>query len=319
MHLCDELQTTGPLIVGLGSENVLETGLRLHQTYGVPLIPGSALKGLCSHYCDQVFGQRHLGNDAATDNKRFRKGWKEDGHEYHKLIFGETEEGGVITFHDAWITPPSLKDRALRLDVMTPHHPKWQTNNAPPTDFDSPIPVTFLSVAGTFVVRLSWSGPRDTAPEQAFKWTQLAMAILKEALAESGVGGKTSSGYGRLIAVTHHCSEDEKGPESVSIEPPKSKAVDLASLSLLEVQLLKEKTNKDHWKGQIPETTIKGAITNSANVPSGKQAGHLIKVKRISTDIKNPSFQYLTDDEYAKEEKKAESKPRESGKKRGSR
>ena len=44
------------LIVGLGSENVLETGIRLHHTYGMPIIPGSALKGLAAHYCDQVWG-----------------------------------------------------------------------------------------------------------------------------------------------------------------------------------------------------------------------------------------------------------------------
>src|SRR5262249_5571079 len=34
------------LIVGLGNKGVIEAGLRLHHTYGVPLIPGSALKGL---------------------------------------------------------------------------------------------------------------------------------------------------------------------------------------------------------------------------------------------------------------------------------
>lgn len=43
------LQTAGRLIVGLGSENVLETGIRLHHTYGLPIIPGSALKGLAAH------------------------------------------------------------------------------------------------------------------------------------------------------------------------------------------------------------------------------------------------------------------------------
>src|SRR5690348_764483 len=32
----ERLSTAGRLIVGLGSENVLETGLQLHHTYGVP-------------------------------------------------------------------------------------------------------------------------------------------------------------------------------------------------------------------------------------------------------------------------------------------
>ena len=53
------------LIVGLGLENVLEAGIRLHHNYGLPIIPGSALKGLATHYCDQVWGP--------TDEK-FKKG-----------------------------------------------------------------------------------------------------------------------------------------------------------------------------------------------------------------------------------------------------
>ena len=37
------------LIIGLGNPNPLETSLTLHPQYGVPLIPGSAVKGLTRH------------------------------------------------------------------------------------------------------------------------------------------------------------------------------------------------------------------------------------------------------------------------------
>ena len=193
LHSVETLKTAGRLIVGLGSENVLETGLRLHHTYGVPIIPGSALKGLAAHYCHDVWGQSRA-QDVAEENLPYQR-----GHQFHNVAFGTTEDGGVITFHDAWMTPESLDQGALQLDVMTPHHPKWQSNEAPPTDFDSPVPVSFLSVAGTFQIRLSWNGPAETSPELATEWTGRAMTILKEALAEWGVGGKTSSGYGRLV------------------------------------------------------------------------------------------------------------------------
>ena len=192
LHVAD-LCTGGRLIVGLGSENVLETGIRLHHTYGIPVIPGSALKGLASHYCDHSWGQRGVENPS-KENELFRGGAKGS---HHSLLFGTTGVGGVIAFHDAWIVPESLKHDGLMLDVMTPHHPKWQTNEAPPTDFDSPIPVAFLSVSGMFRVRVSWAGPPES--QEAEKWTDLAFCLLKEALAEWGVGGKTSSGYGRLV------------------------------------------------------------------------------------------------------------------------
>lgn len=45
-----EMAVTDRLIVGLGAESVLETGITLNKVYGVPVIPGSALKGLTRHY-----------------------------------------------------------------------------------------------------------------------------------------------------------------------------------------------------------------------------------------------------------------------------
>src|SRR5579872_4123075 len=38
------------MVVGLGGESVLETDLTLHHLYGIPFIPGSALKGLTRSY-----------------------------------------------------------------------------------------------------------------------------------------------------------------------------------------------------------------------------------------------------------------------------
>jgi len=190
LHLFVDLSTANRLIVGLGSENVLETGIRLHHTYGLPFIPGSALKGLASHYCDHVWGSRGEANPP-KENKLFRRGEK-----YHQFLFGNTDDGGVITFHDAWLLPEKNLN-VLKLDVMTPHHPDWPTKKTPPTDFDSPIPVTFLSVSGAFRVRVSWAGPAGF--QQSAEWTSLALELLKEALADWGVGGKTSSGYGRLV------------------------------------------------------------------------------------------------------------------------
>jgi len=180
----DRLKTDGRLIVGLGADNVLETGIRLHHTYGLPFLPGSALKGLASHYCDQVWGQSEEG-----------RGFQKNAA-HHKFLFGATDDGGAIVFHDAWIVPASVNEGCLALDVMTPHHPDWQLHKKSPTDFDSPVPVPFLSVAGTFHVAVSWAGP--AAHAEARRWTNLAFDLLTRALSDWGAGGKTSGGYGRL-------------------------------------------------------------------------------------------------------------------------
>ncbi len=174
------------LIIGIGNENVLETGLTLHHTYGTPIIPGTALKGLASHYCDQVWG--------AGDGK-FKR-----GEEYHRAIFGTSDDSGHFIFHDAWITPETMK-HSLRRDVMTPHHMEYYSGEdkgqAAPTDFDDPNPVTFLSVAGTFHVAVSC----DVPGAEGDKWADLAFRLLTDALREWGIGGKTSAGYGRLTIV----------------------------------------------------------------------------------------------------------------------
>lgn len=195
------LSVQGRSIVGLGGENILETGITLHHTYGVPMIPGTALKGLAAHYCDQVWGVKNaefkkkaLFCEAGQEKKR-------SGH-YFTQLFGTTDDSGHIIFHDAWITPESLTtpNQGLILDVMTPHHGDYYMadptdNFTAPTDFDSPNPVTFLSVAGAFHVAVSCDVPGETGK----KWAYLAFTLLLQALSQWGIGGKTNAGYGRMV------------------------------------------------------------------------------------------------------------------------
>jgi len=194
-------ETLGRMVIGLGSENVLETGLSLQHTYGTPLIPGSALKGLAAHYCDQVWGV--IDDEIGPD-------FKLDGT-YHKTIFGTSEDSGHIIFHDAWITPESLVG-SLKPDVMTPHHSNYYSNKngAAPTDYDDPKPIIFLSIAGSFHVAVSC----DVDSDDGKKWTDLAFKILTEALCEWGIGGKTNTGYGRLVP------EGTVDPDPNKVKPP---------------------------------------------------------------------------------------------------
>lgn len=196
-----EMGTCGRLIVGLGTPSALETGISLHHTYGVPYLPGTALKGLAAHYCDQVWG---WGEDGDVRFRKHRERSPDDparGKELapgdaYAVLFGTTEDAGHITFHDAWYIPRSVK--SLVRDVMTPHHMAYygEKNGAAPTDFDEPNPVSFLSVNGSFLLAVSCDlEPKETAGRQ---WAELALTLLSQALEEWGIGGKTSSGYGRL-------------------------------------------------------------------------------------------------------------------------
>jgi len=173
-----EATVLGRMIIGLGDESVLETSVTLHHTYGVPYIPGSALKGLAASYVRQK-----LGED-----------WKKESEAY-KTIFGETDEAGYITFFDAYYVPGSgHKGQALYPDVITVHHSNYyQGKEDAPADWDSPIPVPFLSATGKYLIALA-------APDlqQPTEWINITYSILREALQTLGIGAKTSSGYGRM-------------------------------------------------------------------------------------------------------------------------
>lgn len=171
-----EATVRGRMVVGLGVESVLETSIVLHRTYGVPVIPGSALKGLASSAACRLFRD---------------EGWQRNG-ESHKTMFGDTTTAGYVTFYDAMFVPShsvNSEKLPLDLDVMTVHHREYYgTGKKPPADWDSPVPVPFLTAHGKYLIAIE-------GPEQ---WALAAWDILKIALAEEGIGAKTAAGYGRM-------------------------------------------------------------------------------------------------------------------------
>ena len=168
--------TLGRLVVGLGADSVLENAITLHRTYGVPYIPGSALKGLAAHY---------------AHNRLDDPAWKKRG-KAHIILFGDTTSAGYVTFFDALYVPGSTpNEKPLALDVVTVHHPDYyQSKDSPPADWDSPNPVPFVSVRGGVQFLVALHGPDE--------WVEAAFRILALALKEEGIGAKTNSGYGRM-------------------------------------------------------------------------------------------------------------------------
>jgi|SRR5579863_134671 len=197
-----EAQVKGRMIVGLGSESVLETAISLHRTYGIPYIPGSALKGLAANYA-----RLRLGGD-----------WGKDG-KYYKIVFGDTDDAGYITFFDALYVPDTGPEKKpLYPDVITVHHQKYyQDAKEAPSDRDNPTPVPFISATGTYLIALA-------APDlqQPDGWITVTFKILEGALKTFGIGAKTSSGYGRLKLEVGDSDASPTNTGSVQTVNPKS-------------------------------------------------------------------------------------------------
>ncbi len=170
-----ELDLLGRLYIGLTRDSALETGITVQHAWGMPMIPGSALKGI----------SRHVAQTASTLKN------EPDAITY---LFGSEKDAepecGAVVFHDAWWVPqPDAKPFAA--EVVTPHHTEYYNmGKRHATDFDSPIPAAQIAAQGRF--RFVVEGDPG--------WCKLALALLKLALTRHGVGGKTTSGYGLFAA-----------------------------------------------------------------------------------------------------------------------
>jgi CRISPR-associated protein Cmr6 len=169
---------TWRFVVGLGGASVLETGMTLHHLYGIPIIPGSALKGLARAYAETAEGK--TPNDPTV-----------------VAVFGKPPrstplESGEIIFFDAIPVSPLR----FKLDVMTSHFQKYYQGNEPPADWQDPNPIYFLTVQNTkflFAVAARRKESKD--------YVSTAMNWLKKGLEELGIGAKTAAGYGYFVEV----------------------------------------------------------------------------------------------------------------------
>jgi CRISPR-associated protein Cmr6 len=214
-----ELTLESRLLVGHGNSSATDVGLTVHHTWGVPIIPGSALKGLVAHYVDATYGPNdpnkkpweQEGDDriradyqgVSWNRRRIERGpgavyralfGAPDAHEDATMRdngFAAGAARGLVTFHDALYVPGSVEgDKPFAPDVLTVHQKGYydSTGETAPNDYDSPNPVALLTVRPKCKLFLALSGPSD--------WTELAAKLLKDAFEQWGVGGKTAAGYG---------------------------------------------------------------------------------------------------------------------------
>lgn len=189
---------TGVFVTGMGNAHPVENGMTWHPTLGVPYLQGSSVKGVVRNIVESYL-------DAKEEQE------KEDKQRLLFTLFGSTTKdaqspefhsstGGLI-FFDAF----PLQPVKLRQEVMTPHMGKWYaegknitdvagTPSAVPADWHDPIPVTYLVVdqPASFMFSIASCSHSGLGRGTVSK----AMELLELALADHGVGAKTSIGHG---------------------------------------------------------------------------------------------------------------------------
>jgi CRISPR-associated protein Cmr6 len=182
-------------------------GICLHPVYGFAYLPGTGLKGMARAYAEtvwlpaqadpcvawqiieNVFGWAP-GSDAL--GKGVVKPWKPEGVPEHGKE--DSAAAGQIIFHDAW---PGGWPR-LVVDIVNSHHATYYQGDEPPGDWDSPVPVYFLAVAGGQEFSFALVKRRQDVPDRLL---DLAREWLDGALTLLGCGAKTVAGYGYFTGI----------------------------------------------------------------------------------------------------------------------
>lgn len=304
---CFELQLAARLLVGAGNPSATDVGITLHRTWGVPLIPGSALKGLASSYVALVYadGQPEQGTEENEEDRALRRRWRPpsagDGGDLYAQLFGLSPERGPgaagrpepgadrlqggqrgsVCFHDALYVPESGSGSVFAVDVTTVHQRSYydtgnraeshlgQATVAWPNDWEAPTPISYLTVAPGARFLFAIAGPRELR--------DIARRLLEEALERWGVAAKTSAGYGRLTA-------------AVPRERPAAPTVSAHSGARVKALLLEEKTKKGGWRARYGDR--EGPIVNSRDVPADLKPGDELEVTISSVDRKGLQFRF---------------------------
>ncbi len=181
LHVSFTATVNGRLLVDYGRASAIEMNVSLHPVWGVPRVPGSALKGVTRSWArrEAWTGQQLedcFGNEPEADTSR----------------------AGRVIFYDAYPVDGKFE---LALDVLTPHYREYYEGIGPPGEYLSPIPHTFLTVVQTeFRFHLGIERRAEEKVGQADLAQQLdkVAQALKQALVDEGVGAKTAAGYGRF-------------------------------------------------------------------------------------------------------------------------
>ena len=206
------LETTTRIIVGMGNPSPFEVSIRLHHIYGVPIIPGTSVKGVTRSYFIEIFFESHKGKgiksrahvDKLLSSDKVQEYLLNDGVQIPgnqsitlaeaREIFGTTSRKGGIIFADAMPLPISEQRSMLTMDVITPHYSEYYSSASPnikqPADIYDPTPIAFLTVKP----HVSFYFPIVARTDCGL--LEKAKLLVIAAMTNYGVGGKTSVNYG---------------------------------------------------------------------------------------------------------------------------
>lgn len=235
----------GRLLINLAGGVQENAGISLDRCFGMPLIPGSAAKGVSRHHalwqiktCEDQLQRKDLlrrallifgfvGQDLKPGRNSTNWAWAvDDAPQILKDILRElhlqkdsTDFKGLISFLPA--SPASEKDLKIVAEGITPH-----TDQRTGGEATNPNPLAFPAVergsqfAFCLILNRQINGLAKNDPNdllnQAESW-------LKSAVTGTGIGAKTAAGYG-WFTVDEEAAEKRRAEAEALMAAEKAKA-----------------------------------------------------------------------------------------------
>ncbi len=201
------------LIIGFGNHSVFETDITLHHIYGIPYIPGSALKGVLRNFIIQEYFMECSDICKKECNGQCQRNANND-ELFIKIFGGKNEKDESLQGNTIFMDSFPNKKFTIEREVMTPHHQEYYDGSEKlPLDRDRTTPINFLTVAGNdieFVINIGLNKiinnkviKKDITSNDKilnkYEHQTIRKFILEnliDALEFHGIGAKTSVGYG---------------------------------------------------------------------------------------------------------------------------
>ena len=207
------------LAVNLSGSLIQNAGICLDRLFGVPYLPGSAVKGVCRHVAlealrtgrmsfhdfQDIFGTADVDfKETRRDGDKIIKGGELEA--FRKLIGQDgivEDKKGCIDFLAAF----SRNEPHLTIDLTNVHFPDYYKSGnegdlGQEKPRPNPFPVVEVGAEFAFCIALNSMGGRLESDERRKAMMDKAESILHRAMEVSGFGAKTGAGYGWFTDLT---------------------------------------------------------------------------------------------------------------------
>ncbi|NCD32190.1 MAG: type III-B CRISPR module RAMP protein Cmr6 [Spartobacteria bacterium] len=210
------MRLAGDLAINLSGGIWEHAGMSIHPHFNIPVIPGSAVKGVARHYAWLRWSEMKTCAYAEqmaivfgfpTGDKDLDEFLRKEKPETYGKTGSRSTMAGAVAFTAAYPTDDHFH---AECDVLTCHHMKYYSGDdeynreyaGKAMDNENPNPQFFpvIKKGALFQFNLLPIRQHNLAPYMACaEMMSDAVDLLKNALEENGIGAKTAAGYGWFI------------------------------------------------------------------------------------------------------------------------